>query len=340
MYSERENKVRLHKKIKEIVTILKLEYTPAEISKNIKDFGVKLSDELSFNRLQWVYPWQEVKIEHWPVRKTGDFSSVKIVYQDLEVLVINKPVNLVVEPGAGHQHDNLLTYLSMGMISELDCKHNHQKTNFHIVHRLDKDTSGVMIIAKTEQSKEYLQNQFRKRSAKKKYLAVVDNHVNKMWTVCHYQTRDKNRPLKQILHWTKEAAENYGHKIKEAKTRIKPILYCPKLNQSLIEVEIYTGRMHQIRVLCESLGFRLTDDSIYNQNQKLDLKTLKLAQVSFRDINSKIVSAEIFKKIQQSIFKHTGFCLLSNYLKLKLITQEVLEVELVNLDQLLNTFKI
>ncbi|MFM5957723.1 MAG: pseudouridine synthase, partial [Dolichospermum sp.] len=121
------------------------------------------------------------------------------------------------------------------------------------------------MIAKNLQIQEFFQSQFKNREVTKKYLAIVDNSVDKLWTTTHFQTRSNSNPLKQELFCKQNSEES----LKIAKTKIKPLFYCKEKHQTLIEVQIYTGRMHQIRLICETLGFPLSCDKLYNQIKPL-----------------------------------------------------------------------
>ena len=86
-------------------------YTVPEIKRNIVEYGVFVSGVLTHSQLEWVYPSQTIALNNWPSRELGDMSKIKVIYEDEDCLVLNKPVGLVVEPGAGHPNDNIVAWL-------------------------------------------------------------------------------------------------------------------------------------------------------------------------------------------------------------------------------------
>lgn len=301
--------IRLHKKIWDLVKQQELEYTKPEIQRNIEKYGVLVDNKMVFKRLEWVADFQEIDFEHWPKREVGNFENIKIIRETKDYLVVFKPTNLVVQPGNGHLKDNLITWL----------ENKYPGQRFFLVHRLDKDTQGLLLIAKNLKVQEFFQSQFKNREVTKKYLAVVDNPVDKLWTTTHFQTRSNSNPLKQELFWKQNSEES----LKIAKTKIKPLFHCKEKNQTLVEVQIYTGRMHQIRLICEALGFPLSCDKLYNQIKRLPKNTDNIEAVQ---IQLKELSKSEFESLKLKVFGKTEYCLLSNYLQLKSATEGVLEL--------------
>jgi 23S rRNA pseudouridine1911/1915/1917 synthase len=305
------SEIRLHKKIWDLVKLEDLEYTKPEIQRNIEKYGVLIDGKMVFKRLEWVAEWQDLDFEHWPKRESGNFENIKIIRETEDYLVVFKPSNLVVQPGNGHVKDNLMSWL----------ENKYPNQEFFLVHRLDKDTQGLLLIAKNLKVQEFFQTQFKNREVAKKYLAIVDNSVDKLWTTTHFQTRSKSNPLKQELFWKQKNDDS----LKIAKTKIKPLFYCKEKNQTLVEVQIYTGRMHQIRLICEALAFPLSYDKLYHQ-----IKTLPKNNNSIEEIQVKVneLSKSEFESLKSNIFGENDYCLLSNYLKLKSPTEGGLELSL------------
>lgn len=304
------SETRLHKKIWDLVKQQELEYTKPEIQRNIEKYGVLIGDKMVFKRLEWVASFQKIDFDHWPQREAGNFKNIRIIRETEDYLVVFKPSNLVVQPGNGHIKDNLMTWL----------ENKYPNQHFFLVHRLDKDTQGILLIAKNEQIQEFFQTQFKNREVVKKYLAVVDNSVDKLWTTTHFQARNPSNPLKQELFWEQNPEES----LKIAKTKIRPLFYCKEKNQTLIEVQIYTGRMHQIRLICETLGFPLVADKVYNKTKTLDKKIQNLGV----EIKVSQLSKQEFDQLKIKIFGESNYCLLSNYLQLKSPTEGVLGLSL------------
>lgn len=310
------SKIRLHKRINDLVQEQGLEFTKPEIQANIEKYGVKIDTTLIYNRLEWAYSAEEVDISHWPQREKGDFDKIKTVLEKEDFLVIYKPQNLVVEPGAGHIKDNLLVWLKQTYGQE-----------FFLVHRIDKDTQGLLLIAKTLEAQKFYQDQFRAKTVQKKYLAVVNGILDGNLIVKNWQSRDKINPTKQRLFWTEKEALDYDANCRYAESIFRPKITCNNLSQTLIEVEIKTGRMHQIRLQAENLGFPLVADKIYNteytSNYELTSKTFK----AIKDLN-----VEEFASEKIRLFGNTDYCLLSNFIKFETKTKRTIEVELFGMD--------
>jgi 23S rRNA-/tRNA-specific pseudouridylate synthase len=308
------SKIRLHKKILELVRSNNLEYTAPEIARNIANYGIWADGELIKNRLFWTLDEQVLDFQHWPKRKQGNFLEVKILHQDNFCLVVFKPKNVVVAPGAGHVKDNLLVYLESEGYLDL-----------YLVHRLDKDTQGILLIAKGQNNLEFFQEQFKNRQVTKKYLAVVDNFVDKLWITSHYQARDRQNPLKQKLFWDNNEALNYDDKAKEANTIIKPLFTSKELDKTLVEVEIKTGRMHQIRIVCQALGFPLFDEKLYNSPSINPPKIITENQTlqKPKDLNRNELETLLSK-----IFVDNKYSLLANFLRFKLPNNQILEIQI------------
>ncbi|MEI6728691.1 MAG: RluA family pseudouridine synthase [bacterium] len=306
------SKIRLHKRINDLVLEKGLEFTKPEVQANIEKYGVKIDTNLIYNRLEWAYSAEEVDISHWPQREKGDFDKIRTVLEKEDFLVIYKPQNVVVEPGAGHTKDNLLEWLKQTYGQE-----------FFLVHRIDKDTQGLLLIAKTLEGQKFYQDQFRAKTVQKKYLAVVNGILDGNLIVKNWQSRDKINPTKQRLFWTEKEALQYDPNSRYAESIFRPRINCKELNQTLVEVEIKTGRMHQIRLQAENLGYWLVADKIYNvehsSNPELTSKTFKVV---------KDLSALDFASEKIKLFGDTDYCLLSNFIKFESKSKRTIEVEL------------
>jgi RluA family pseudouridine synthase len=306
------SKIRLHKRINDLVQEQALEFTKPEVQANIEKYGVKIDTNLIYNRLEWAYSAEEVDISHWPQRPKGDFDKIKTVLEKEDFLVIYKPQNVVVEPGAGHAKDNLLEWLKQTYGQE-----------FFLVHRIDKDTQGLLLIAKTLEGQKFYQDQFRAKNVEKKYLAVVNGLMDGNIIIKNWQSRDKINPTRQRFFWTEKEALQYDPNSRNAESIFRPKLTCKELNQTLVEVEIKTGRMHQIRLQAENLGFTIVSDKIYNTNHQsnpeLTNKTFKMV----KDLNS-----NDFLEQKNKLFGDTEYCLLSNFIKFESKSKRTIEVEL------------
>jgi|GEM_PF-968026 len=325
-------KIRAHKLVSNFIKNAGLDYSSKEIMSNIQNYGVLIDSVEVKNRLLWVLDSSEVALINWPERTTGSFDKVKILADNQDYLVIFKPVNVVVEAGSGHQKNNLIHWLNQNYNQIAGSEFAHKQPDFLLVNRLDKDTQGILLIAKNLENHQFFQNQFRNRSVVKKYLALVDNYVNKLWITTHYQTRNKFNPLKQKLFWNADEAGKFDPNYRLCSTEIRPLAICKKTKQTLIEVNLKTGRMHQIRLVCEELGFPITLEKLYNKKinppvrvlqmsfdiqpqTNLDNQNTKLKQKPNLKNEIKFINESELNKIKEDIFLDNSY-LLSNYLQI------------------------
>ena len=187
--------------------------------------------------------------------------KLEIIYENEDVLVINKPAGLVVHPGAGNPEDTLVNALLYYLpeIAEVG-----DKNRPGIVHRLDKDTSGVLIVAKNNQSYDWLVKQFKNRKVKKTYLALVEG--TPPTPTGRIETRigrdERNR---------QKMAVSYGKSGRKADTEYFTVESFH--DYTLLEVSPLSGRTHQIRVHLAFLGNPVVGDQIYGRRKKsLDIK--------------------------------------------------------------------
>ena len=202
-----------------------------------------------------------------------------IVYEDDYLMIINKKSGLVTHPAPGHYDDTLvnavLYYLNKG-----------PTTNIRpgIVHRLDKDTSGLMIIAKDEKTQELLSDMISKKEVERKYLAIVDGRIIE-------NTATIDAPIGRNPEDRQKMQVNA--KGKSAITDIK-VLERFK-NNTFIEATLKTGRTHQIRVHLNYIGHTVTNDPIYSKKKPTDFgQMLHSYKIEFtHPITSKLLSYEI-----------------------------------------------
>jgi 23S rRNA pseudouridine1911/1915/1917 synthase len=179
---------------------------------------------------------------------------LEIIFQDQDLAVVNKPIGLVVHPALGHT-DNTMVNALLFHFKELSDV--NQDCRLGIVHRLDKDTEGLLVVAKNNQAHLSLTEQFKDRSVTKKYYALVHGIVKDDFVEINAPIgRDpKNRKKFRVI------TDNQNLKVRHALTYVKVIERFPK--KTLLEVEIKTGRTHQIRVHLFYLGFPIVGDKDY-----------------------------------------------------------------------------
>ncbi|MBQ7824530.1 MAG: RluA family pseudouridine synthase [Bacteroidaceae bacterium] len=184
---------------------------------------------------------------------------LNVVYEDNAVIVINKPAGLVVHPGHGNYSGTLLNALAYYFKD--DTSFDITDARLGLVHRIDKDTSGLLVIAKTAEAKTHLSSQFFHKTTHRKYIAVVwGNMEHDEGTVSGFIGRNP----KDRLQMTVLPDDANG---KWAVTHYRTIERLGYV--SAIECRLETGRTHQIRVHMKSIGHTLFNDSRYGGNEIL-----------------------------------------------------------------------
>ena len=203
-------------------------------------------------------PGQTVEIE-LPEIKPSDLVPeeipLNVVFENQDLMVINKPAGMVVHPAAGHATGTLV-HAALAHAPELEGIGGERRPG--IVHRLDKDTSGLILVAKNERAHRWLQDQFRLRRVKKVYLALVDGFApTPTGRIEAFIGRDPDHRKKMAIV--------SAQKGREAVTEYRVLETFA--NHSLIEAHPLTGRTHQIRLHLAFLGCPIVGDSIYGHHK-------------------------------------------------------------------------
>tara|TARA_B110000285_G_C15126423_1_gene620529 strand:- start:449 stop:1474 length:1026 start_codon:yes stop_codon:yes gene_type:complete len=187
----------------------------------------------------------------------GEKMPLEIVFEDDSLLVINKPPGLVVHPGHGNYSGTLLN----GLISHFENLPSNKDGRPGLVHRIDKDTSGLLVVAKTEESMTHLAKQFYLKSSKRKYNALVWGIVEKEeGTIDENLARDPKNRLIMSVPQNKELG-------KKAVTHYKILERFNYL--TLLECQLETGRTHQIRAHMKHIGHPIFNDQRYGGDKIL-----------------------------------------------------------------------
>ena len=253
------------------------------LSKNISDFTrsnlkkIIESNNVKVNNLTISSPAKKVRLNDVILVKTVRNQEKKIkptnleldiIFEDRDLLVVNKPAGMVVHPGAGNYEKTLVNALIYKYKNKLSDINGNLRPG--IVHRIDKETSGLLVVAKNNLSHSNIGKQFSDHSIKRKYVCLVWGVIRPLeGRIQTLITRNKkNRQLMMVSDLNgKKAITNY-------KTiKVFNIKEVPKI--SLIECELETGRTHQIRVHMKYKGTSLLGDAQYG---KKNLKFKKISQ--------------------------------------------------------------
>ncbi len=179
---------------------------------------------------------------------------IHIIFEDQHCLVIHKPAGLVVHPAAGHFQDTLVNAL-LHKVSDLNIGFDKKRPG--IVHRLDKDTSGILVVAKTNQALENLSAQFKQKTAQRLYHALVYGRPT---------AREGRIESYLERHPTHRKKFRSGEQGKKAITHYR--LIGENQGISLLQCRLETGRTHQIRVHLSEMGCPIVNDPIYSHPRR------------------------------------------------------------------------
>jgi 23S rRNA pseudouridine1911/1915/1917 synthase len=192
--------------------------------------------------------------ERPPLRAVPEEIPLEVVYEDKHLAVINKPAGMMVHAGAGKSSGTLVNAL-LHRFGKLAAGGHALRPG--IVHRLDKETSGLIVVAKDDATHHALQQQFAGRSVKKRYLALVHG-----WPKAAKGTIDK--PIaRDPVHRTRMTTRARGGRSAVSHYRVLRRIDSPYGKLALLEVKIDTGRTHQIRVHLAALGHPVAGDKLY-----------------------------------------------------------------------------
>lgn len=239
----------------QIEQLIKKEYVKVD-GKIVNKTGLKLKENQS---IDVHFPQSELNsikdIEF--VQESLKDKNVQIIYEDADILVINKPYNLTVHDAPSVKDATLVDWLKLNNISlsTLSGEERHG-----IVHRLDKGTSGVMVVAKTNEAHVELSKQLEDKSMGRYYLAIVDTPLKDNLIINKSIARSQNNRLKMSID---ENGRN-------AKSAFLKIALSNKENFELIGAKLFTGRTHQIRVHLSSINRHILGDNLYGFKGELN----------------------------------------------------------------------
>ena len=180
---------------------------------------------------------------------------LEVIFENQDLLVVNKPAGMVVHPAAGHSSGTLV---HAALAHAPDIKGVGGEVRPGVVHRLDKDTSGVILLAKHDAAHRFIQEQFRERTVEKVYLALVDGHPPT-------PTGRVEAPIGRDPSQRKQMAVVPVHKGREAISQYRTLESFP--HHALLEIKPRTGRTHQIRVHMAFLECPVSGDRQYGRRK-------------------------------------------------------------------------
>lgn len=190
-----------------------------------------------------------------PTNLVPEAIPLEIVYENADLMIVNKPAGMVVHPAAGHATGTLV-HAALAHAPNIEGVGGEERPG--VVHRLDKDTSGLIILAKNDKAHHWLQDQFRLRQVQKVYLALVDGHpptpAGRIEIAIGRSSKDRNL-----------MAAVPAYKGRESITEYKTLELFRQ--HALLEIHPETGRTHQIRVHLQYLGCPVAGDRIYGRKK-------------------------------------------------------------------------
>ncbi len=207
-----------------------------------------------------------------PTRLLPEDIPLVILYEDEDVIAIDKPAGMVVHPAVGHSRGTLVNAI-LWHFPDLEGVGESGRPG--IVHRLDKDTSGIILVAKNARAHRHLQAQFKDRTIEKTYLALVHGHVSPEQGVI-------DAPIGRHQRHRKRMAVAPANRGREAQTEYEVVAYYDV--NTLAAAHPLTGRTHQIRVHFASIGHPVVGDVVYGRRDvyKLGRHFLHAHRIRFR----------------------------------------------------------
>jgi len=207
-----------------------------------------------------VKPFDEIKVllSHPPHEYllVPEDIPIDVVYEDDDLLVVNKPAGMVVHPGHGNYSGTLINALTF----HFENLPNNSSERPGLVHRIDKDTSGLLVVAKTEEAMAYLSNQFAEKTSEREYVALVWGNIEEDEGTIegNIGRHPKNRLQNTVF------LDDDAEKGKSAITHFKVLERFGYV--TLVSCKLETGRTHQIRVHMKHIGHTLFNDERYGGN--------------------------------------------------------------------------
>ena len=255
------------KRLDAALALLLPEFSRSRLQKWLKDGQVSCNGVVELSPRRIVYAQDVLNVQPQPSDEMKAYTpqeiALDVVYEDDDILIINKPAGLVVHPGSGNWDNTLLNGLLFAY-PEIS-----QVPRAGIVHRLDKETSGLMAVAKTVQAQTDLVRQLQARTVKRRYLAIVQGELDAFGTIDAGIGRNPQDRLKMAVL--------VGQSGKPARTYYQCLGFWQYLQKtySIVVCQLETGRTHQIRVHMQHIGHPLIGDPLYGEKRGARSSVLK-----------------------------------------------------------------
>jgi 23S rRNA pseudouridine1911/1915/1917 synthase len=234
------------------------EFSRTRIQGLIKEGFVKVGAETVTKTGRNLEPMEMVEIRIPPLipsQLIAEDIPLEIIFENKDMILVNKPAGMVVHPAPGHSNGTLVQ-AALNYIPNLEGIGGEERPG--IVHRLDKDTSGLIMVAKNEVAHRHLQDQFRDRNVEKTYLALVDGKPPT-------PSGRVEAPIGRNSSHRKLMSVVLQERGRQAITEYRTIEKFP--SHTLLEIHPLTGRTHQIRVHMAFLGCPVTADKVYGKHK-------------------------------------------------------------------------
>lgn len=250
----KENNIRIDKYL-----VDKLELSRSKIQSLIKDNKILVNGKsTTANYMVHIDDVIEVldDLNDDEIDVVSEDIPIDVVYEDDNLLIVNKPSGMVVHPAAGNYSHTLVNAL----LYRFKLSSIGGVTRPGIVHRIDKDTSGVMVVAKDDKTHELLSDMLKEHKVERCYYALVDGIIN-------HDVGDIDAPIgRDTVDRKKMMVTDVDSK--EAFTHFRVLKRYKKSNKTLIECKLSTGRTHQIRVHMAYIGYPIYNDPVYGRSSK------------------------------------------------------------------------
>lgn len=247
------------KRLDAALGLLLPDFSRSRMQKWLKDGAVQCNGEVEISPRRVVYEKDVLLVQPQASDEMKAYTpqqmDLDVVYEDADIVVLNKPAGLVVHPGSGNWEGTLLNGL---LFAYPDIS---QVPRAGIVHRLDKETSGLMVVAKSVQAQTDLVRQLQARTVKRRYIAVVQGEIDAFGTIDAGIGRSPQDRLKMAVL--------VGQAGKPARTHYQSLGFWQfeRKPYSIVVCQLESGRTHQIRVHMQHKGFPLVGDPIYGDKR-------------------------------------------------------------------------